>query len=112
MFFSSDAARPSEGRKSKNQHGHCVDQGETEQPGGWSAVPFAPRGDCSINREHAEERARRFMKELADGAPDGAQRDFDRVPQNWVEAGRHARILIQFEGLGCGVDSECALADP
>jgi hypothetical protein len=35
------------------------------------------------------------MEKLSDGSPDGAQRDFDGVPQDWVEAGRHATILVQ-----------------
>lgn len=58
-------------------------------------MPFAPGGYGSVHGEHAEERARSLMKKLANGAPDSAQRDFDGVPEERVEAGGHARILVQ-----------------
>ena len=45
------------------------------------------------------------MKELAGGAPDGPQCDFNGVPQNLVEAGGHSSILVQIEGMSDSVDS-------
>jgi hypothetical protein len=37
------------------------------------------------------------MEKLANSAPDNAQSDFDGVPENRMEAGCHARILVQIE---------------
>jgi hypothetical protein len=39
------------------------------------------------------------MEKLANSAPDNAQSDFDGVPENRMEAGCHARILVQIEGM-------------
>ena len=62
-------------------------------------MPFAPGGNGSVHRKHAEERAGSFMEKLANSAPDNAQSDFDGVPENRMEAGCHARILVQIEGM-------------
>jgi hypothetical protein len=103
VAWSSDAARAPERSDRENQHGGSVNQSETKKPSGGAAMPFAPGGDCPVYGEHAEECAGSFMEKLANGAPDNTQRDFDGVPQDWIEAGRHARILVQIEE-GADVD--------
>jgi hypothetical protein len=74
-------------------------------------VPFAPGCDCPVYGEHAEERARRFMKKLSKGAPNRTQGDFNRVPENWIEAGRHVRILVQIAAMSGEVDSDAVASN-
>jgi hypothetical protein len=103
-YFSSDAARAPEGSERKNQHGCGVYQCETEQPRGRAAVPLAPGGHGSINRKHGEERAGGLMEKLPKRAPHHSQCDFYGIPQHRIEAGWHARILVQNRRTSAAVD--------
>jgi hypothetical protein len=68
-------------------------------------VPLAPGGDAAVESEEREDCARRFVKELADGAPHYAQGNFGGAPESGVEALGHGTILVQNawrRGSDCG----------